>query len=61
MASRATSYSDYYKNNDSTPGSDAMSDTITPTTDTTDPTSLSPEDRKKAAIRRRLLKKKASM
>lgn len=59
-ANRAMGYSDYYKSNgNNTPGE---SDTMMQQKDMMKPkdmTEMSPEDRRKMAIRRRLMKKRA--
>lgn len=52
---RATGYTDYYKNTSSTPGSNTDGLAAKPN----DVTELSPEDQRKAAIRRRLQRRKA--
>lgn len=50
MAGRATGYSDFYKNKDNTPGDNPD------TEEEMDITQMSPEDKKKMAIRKRLMR-----
>lgn len=62
MASRAMSYGDYYKNKDRTPGGDednprGFSVKITMPSDNR--SEMSPDEMRKAALRRRLMRKKA--
>lgn len=65
MAGRAQGYSDYYKNNDNTPGGsyddeeDGQKSNSMQLSITMGP--MSSKDRKKAAIRRRMMKNKNKM